>query len=181
MEAGVTGEPSLAGAVQTRFHRLAGYKPVGWSHQLPFEVAGTASLGGDYRVLRAGAGAARVEVVPGWSVGAGTLWTGATARVRARAGLGAGDAWTGRGARRGLSAWMEAGARGDAVARDLFLDGSTFRESHRVRRRPWVAQGEAAAAVRWRRVELEYRFVVRGREYEGADPHPYGSVRLRLW
>lgn len=180
VEAGFTGPATLAGEVQSTFHRLAGYRAVGWRNQLPFEPSAAVTIGGDYRVARE-VGRARVELVPGASVGAGTLWTGATARVRARAGFGAGDSWTGRGARRGWSGWMEAGARGDAVARDLFLDGTLFRPSHRVQRRPWVAQGEAAAAVRWKRVEVEYRFVVRGREYQEGRPHPYGSVRLRLW
>ena len=47
--------------------------------------------------------------------------------------------------------------------------------------RRWVAQGEAAFGIRYRRTELEYRFVLRGREYETQEkPHPYGSIRVRI-
>jgi hypothetical protein len=77
---------------------------------------------------------------------------------------------------------VEAGVRHEAVLRDLFLDGNTFggRDTG-VQRRTWVAQGEAAFGVRYGRAELEYRFVLRGREYgTQQEPHPYGSIRLRL-
>ncbi|HEX6910777.1 MAG TPA: hypothetical protein VF142_10280 [Longimicrobium sp.] len=51
----------------------------------------------------------------------------------------------------------------------------------RTRRRTWVAQGEAAFGVRWRRTEPEYRFVLRGGEYATQEtPHPFGSIRLRV-
>jgi hypothetical protein len=78
---------------------------------------------------------------------------------------------------------MEAGARQEAVLRDLFIDGNTFTErSPGLDRRTWVAQGEAAFGIRWRRTELEYRFVLRGREYETqTEPHPYGSIRVRTY
>lgn len=69
------------------------------------------------------------------------------------------------------------------MLRDLFLDGSTFGlRGVRVERRTWVAQGEAAFGIRGRGTELEYRFVLRGRDYATQDePHPYGSLALRLF
>ncbi|WP_420128347.1 lipid A deacylase LpxR family protein [Longimicrobium sp.] len=184
VEAGVTGPPSLAEPVQNAFHRLAGYQAqLGWKHQLGFEPGIIVSYGRESRVLAiGGGGAARVEVLPSWAVRAGNVRTGAEAGVRARLGWGAGDAWTGAGAARGVSGWVEAGARQEAVLRDLFIDGNTFaaRDSG-LNRRTWVAQGEAAFGIRYRRTELEYRFVLRGREYETqTKPHPYGSVRVRI-
>lgn len=114
---------------------------------------------------------------------AGNVRTGAEAGVRARLGFGAGDAWTGAGAARGVSGWMEAGARQEAVLRDLFIDGNTFAERDPgLDRRTWVAQGGRRSAFRVRRTELEYRFVLRGREYETqTEPHPYGSIRVRVY
>lgn len=184
VEAGVTGPPSLAEPVQNGLHRLAGYRrQLGWAHQLGFEPGVVVSYGREHRLVAIGdADARRLEVLPSWSVRAGNVRTGADAGVRARLGFGAGDAWTGRGAAGGWSGWMEAGGRQEAVLRDLFLDGNTFggRDAG-VRRRTWVAQGEAAFGIRRRRTELEYRFVVRGREYETQEePHPYGSIRLRI-
>jgi lipid A 3-O-deacylase len=185
MEAGVTGPPSLAEPVQNGLHRLAGYQPqLGWAHQLGFEPGFVASYGHEHRVVDVGAGdGRRLEVAPSWTVRAGNVRTGADVGLRARLGFRAGDAWTGRGAARGLSGWIEAGGRQEAVLRDLFLDGSTFggRDTG-VERRVWVAQGEAAFGVRYGGTELEYRFVLRGREYETQqEPHPYGSIRLRLY
>lgn len=185
IEAGVTGPPSLAEPVQRAFHGIAGYQAqLGWEHQLGFEPGVILSYGREHRLAAIGGeGRANLEVLPSWAVRAGNVRTGAEAAVRARLGFGAGDAWTGAGAARGVSGWMEAAARQEAVLRDLFIDGNTFaRRSPGLDRRTWVAQGEAAFGIRWRRTELEYRFVLRGREYETqTEPHPYGSLRIRLY
>ncbi|MBW3573089.1 MAG: lipid A deacylase LpxR family protein [Gemmatimonadetes bacterium] len=185
IEAGITGPPSLAEPVQRAFHRIAGYqKQLGWEHQLGFEPGVIVAYGQEHRLAAvAGEGRTKLEVLPSWGVRAGNVRTGAQAGVRARLGFGAGDAWTAAGAARGVSGWMEAGARQEAVLRDLFIDGNTFaRRSPRLRRRTWVAQGEAAFGMRWRRTELEYRFVLRGREYETqTEPHPYGSIVVRVY
>jgi lipid A 3-O-deacylase len=181
VEAGVTGPASLAEPVQKGLHRLAGYQPqLGWAHQLGFEPGLVVSYGREHRLVTAGAvEGTRMEVLPAWILRAGSVRTGAEAGVRARLGFGAGDVWAGRGAARGVSGWVEAGGRQEAVLRDLFLDGNTFAgRDTGVERRPWVAQGEAAFGIRYGRTELEYRFI--GREYETQrEPHPYGSIRLR--
>lgn len=184
VEAGVTGPPSLAEPVQNAFHRLAGYqKQLGWDHQLGFEPGVIVSYGRESRLMGIGGGATRLEVLPSWAVRAGNVRTGAEAGVRARLGIGAGDVWTGAGAAPRFSGWIEAGARREAVLRDLFIDGNTFASrGPGLDRRAWVAQGEAAFGVRYRRAELEYRFILRGREYETqTEPHPYGSIRIRVY
>jgi lipid A 3-O-deacylase len=184
IEAGVTGPPSLAEPVQSAFHRIAGYQEqFGWAHQLGFEPGAVVSYERESRLTALDRGRTRLEVLPSWAVRAGNVRTGAEAAVRARLGFGAGDAWTGAGAARGVSGWMEAGARQEAVLRDLFIDGNTFAwRDPGVDRRTWVAQGEAALGIRYRRTELEYRFVLRGREYETqTEPHPYGSIRIRVY
>jgi lipid A 3-O-deacylase len=184
LEAGITGPPSLAEPVQSAFHRIAGYQEqLGWEHQLGFEPGVIISYGRESRMAAMDNGRTRLEVLPSWIVRAGNVRTGAEAGVRARLGFGAGDAWTGVGGTRGVSGWLEAGARQEAVLRDLFIDGNTFAaRSPGLDRRTWVAQGEAAFGIRWRRTELEYRFVLRGREYETqTEPHPYGSIRIRVY
>lgn len=185
VEAGVTGPPSLAEPVQNAIHALAGYqRQLGWAHQLGFEPGIAASYGREHRVVAIGrASGPRLEVLPSWAVRAGNVRTGAEAGVRARGEFRTGDVWTGTGAARGVSGWVEAAVRQEAVVRDLFIDGNTFaRRSPGLERRTWVAQGEAAFGIRWRRTELEYRHVLRGREYETqAEPHPYGSIRIRLY
>ncbi|HEX2080079.1 MAG TPA: lipid A deacylase LpxR family protein [Longimicrobium sp.] len=184
VEAGVTGPPSLAEPVQAAIHRLGGYeRQLGWAHQLGFEPGVVASYGREHRLAAIGGRGMRLEVLPAWTVRAGNVRTGAEAGLRARLGFGAGDAWTGEGAARGVSGWIEAAGRQEAVLRDLFLDGGTFGgKGPAVEKRTWVAQGEAAFGIRRGRTELEYRFVLRGREYATQqEPHPWGSIRLRVY
>ena len=69
------------------------------------------------------------------------------------------------------------GYRQDAVLRSDFIDGRG--DSGRAERRGLVGQVEAGVGYRRRRFSVEYRHVVRGREYD-AQPgaHPYGSLAL---
>ena len=89
----------------------------------------------------------------------------------------------GAGGARGVSGSVEAAGRQEAVLRDLFLDGSTLgRARPAVEKRSWVAQGEAAFGIRWRRTAVEYRFVLPGGEdATQQEPHPWGSIRLRVY
>lgn len=81
----------------------------------------------------------------------------------------------------GRRAYVLAAAREEWVARNLFLDGSTFRDGPRVRKRPFVAQAEAGAGARIGRVGVEYRAVFRGSEYRSqASAHAWGSISITL-
>ena len=180
VEVGVTGPPSLAEPVQTELHRLAGYRPpLGWRNQLRFEPAAAVRYREERALLRFGE-RARVSgrLAPEWGAAAGTLWTGAHAGVGGRVGWGRGIDNGGSDAR---GAYLFGGARGEWVARNLFLDGNTFRGGPRVEKRPFVGEAEAGVGFRWRRFELRYRTVFRGREYRTQEePHRYGSVDLVL-
>jgi hypothetical protein len=162
-EAGVTGPPALAEPVQNAVHRLTNsQRQRGWANQLGFEpafvVRGRAEL-----PRRIGV----VEVRPYGEAGVGTLWDGVAAGARAEAG-----------GERGLRG--AAAVRGEAVARDLFIDGNTFATRIHAGRRTLVAQAEAAVGYRWRSWAAEYRVTARGREYAAqASPHLYGTVTLR--
>jgi lipid A 3-O-deacylase len=176
VEAGMTGAPSLAEPVQTTLHRLAGYrKPLGWRNQLGFEPALALRYDESRVLVRAGeASRFSARVAPEWGAAVGTLWTGAAAGVRARLGYGREIEVDGARAR---GVYLTGGVRGEWVARNLFLDGSTFRESPSVRKRPLVGEADAGLGVRHGRYELRYRTVFRGREYRTQSaPHRYGSI-----
>jgi hypothetical protein len=64
-----------------------------------------------------------------------------------------------------------------AVARDIFLDGNTFVHSHRVHKRPFVADLSLGAALYIHGLKLSYARVLRSQEFAGqTGHHSYGSV-----
>ena len=52
-----------------------------------------------------------------------------------------------------------------AVARDIFLDGNTFRTSHSVSKRPFVADAAIGVVFRYKAIALHVSHVVRSREF----------------
>ncbi len=67
------------------------------------------------------------------------------------------------------------------MGRDLFLDGSTFEDSHSVDSRPLVGDLLVGAAVTFGRMKLSYAQVFRTREFDGQrDGHEFGSVSLSI-
>ncbi|HEX2189448.1 MAG TPA: lipid A deacylase LpxR family protein [Longimicrobiaceae bacterium] len=165
VEVGTTGPAALGEPVQNGFHRLVGStRQEGWDHQLPWEpgvllryaAAWPRELGG--MLLR-----------PSAEAGVGTVWTGLAGGLSVR--LGAEE--------EGPKWHAEGRVRQEWVARNLFLDGSTFRESVRAERRDRVSEAAVGLGYGFARWGAEYSFVVRGREYEGqARPHGYGSLAL---
>ncbi|HRP96485.1 MAG TPA: DUF2219 family protein [Rhodocyclaceae bacterium] len=72
-----------------------------------------------------------------------------------------------------------------AVAYDFSLDGNLFRSSHRVSRRPWVAQAATGVSVQGilagHGVKLAVMRIYRTREFEGqSSNHAYGSIALSV-
>jgi lipid A 3-O-deacylase len=182
VEVGVTGPPSLAEAVQTGFHEVTGmWEPAGWEEQLGFEPAVAVRAGGARLVAEERAGGVRVlTLAPRVGVAVGNLLTGASAAVEARVGYGVPHPW-GRGAGREprVAVYATGAARGEWVLRNLFLDGSTFRESARVDKLPLVGEWEAALGVRAGDVVAAFRVVTRGREYHtGPAEHRFSGFVL---
>ena len=182
VELGVTGPPSLAEPVQTGLHRLAGYRPpLGWAHQIPFEP-GIVLRYREARAWTARGDRFAASISPRWGAAAGNVWTGADAGVRVAAGWRAlPDRPTSDENADRPGVYLFSGVRQEWVLRNLFLDGSTFRDSHHVDKRPFVPEAEIGVGTRIRRVEVQYRAVFRGREYRTQDePHRYGSITLSL-
>jgi lipid A 3-O-deacylase len=181
VQLGVTGPPSLAGALQTTWHHLAGfYPPRGWDQQLPFEPAFLVRYGQRALAAEASRHGVRIfELVPGWAAEAGTLRLAAEGQLTARAGFAVPHPWAHDAAAGPVSIYLLAGLQGDAVARDLFLDGDLWHATPHAERRPLVWERSLGAAARYRSLTLEYRAVTRGREYQAQpEPHTWGSFTL---
>jgi hypothetical protein len=174
---GLTGPPSLAEAAQTGFHRLAGFRqPVGWEHQLPTEVGIGIRAAQSWRIAPAGSAGRRVDLVPTVSAAAGTLRTAVAAGARARVGARLPHPWL-MSELASVAPYGFVGLEAEAVARDLFLDGTVFRPSVRVTHAGILAKWEWGGGVHFRRFCLEYRAVTRTREYvSGPRSRTFGSV-----
>lgn len=184
---GVTGAASLAEAAQKAIHRNFGFRPpVGWETQLPSEVAFAATYRGAYDVLRLQheRSGLRLMAAPVWTVRAGTLAIDAVAGLQLTAGLRAPSPWQSapniQGDRWGL--YVRAGASQAAVARNLFLDGSTFGTGgKRVPRNPWVGETELGVGIRAPIGLVEWRVHSRGREYRlQPRAHAYSTFSFAL-
>lgn len=177
---GITGPPSLAEKAHTAVHQtIANFRPrVGWTDQLPTEVAFAAHASHSWHVAPVGPAARFVDVVPTVSGTLGTLRTSAEAGVRVRLGAPLAHPWL-EDVRSEVAPYAFAGFRGEAVARDMFLDGTLFSDSPHTDHRPVFGELDAGLGVRMGRATLEFRMVRRSRQY-AASPSPvtYSSVAL---
>jgi lipid A 3-O-deacylase len=70
-------------------------------------------------------------------------------------------------------------AEGRAVARDIFLDGNTFSDSHSIDKEPLVGDLAAGISVNWKNTALTYSYVIRSKEFKGqAEEQVFGSLML---
>lgn len=78
-----------------------------------------------------------------------------------------------------LSWFVYAGVEGRAVARNIFLDGNSFRDSASVDKEHFVGDANAGIAFTWDDFRLSYGLTYRTREFKGQDDASlFGSVSL---
>jgi len=200
--AGVLGPAALGEEAQNFAHRLFGLDEAqGWDYQLGNEPVLNLAWERRYRV--------RVAHAPdGWGAdllgtgGAmlGNMLTQAQAGMQFRFGYrlpddfgytlirGAGNipptcqCW-GEGRRDDgrLGVQFFFGMSGNLVARNVTLDGNTFRDSRSVEKEPFFAGAEAGVALIYRRYQLGYAYVIWGREFENqSDNSGFGSLFLSV-
>jgi lipid A 3-O-deacylase len=185
LQLGVTGRPSLAGWAQTKLHKLGGFwEPEGWDDQLPAEPGAILGYTRSHLVGALDTGGTGIlDFVPYWKVQAGNIRTDASVGARARIGFGLDHPWRAASTRtpHKYSLFASAGLHQRVALRDIFLDGTTFKTSHSVEKRPFVSSFDVGFGVRARRLQLEYRVTSRSREYR-TEPggHTYSSIILQL-
>jgi hypothetical protein len=73
--------------------------------------------------------------------------------------------------------YLFAGANGEAVLRNITLDGNTFRHSPSVDKKPLVGDLTAGLALFFGRSRLSYTYVVRSKEFDGQKHFDqYGAI-----
>jgi hypothetical protein len=79
----------------------------------------------------------------------------------------------------GWSWYMFAGLDGRAVARNIFLDGNTFSDSHSVDKKPLVGDTTAGVAFTLGDYRLSYSLNARSKEFDGQDGESvFGAMTL---
>lgn len=195
LDVGVVGPASQADDVQTAWHDLIGVgRPQGWDHQLRNEPGVMLTLERQWETLfdLEAAGLA-VDLRPHVGGGLGNVFTylaaGGTVRFgrglpddsgppRIRPSLPGSTAFKPRGR---LGWYLFGGFEGRLVARNIFLDGNSFTDSHDVSRKPLVGDFQLGVAVTYGPVRLTYTHVFRTIEFDRqrrADR--FGAVSLSI-
>ena len=67
------------------------------------------------------------------------------------------------------------------VARNIFLDGNTFSDSHSVDKKLLVGSATAGLAVAWKGARIALTHVWRTKEFDGQDqPDRFGSLSVSV-
>ncbi|MGK2741557.1 lipid A deacylase LpxR family protein [Tepidicaulis sp. LMO-SS28] len=79
----------------------------------------------------------------------------------------------------GFDWYLFAGVEGRAVARDIFLDGNTFRDSPSVDKKNFVADFKLGAVAVVGRARVSFTHILRTREFHGQDkPDQFGGITI---
>ena len=175
---GVTGPPSLAQYTQEFAHSLSPHydRPIDWSHQLAFEPGFIATYEVDKLLTLLAVGPMAVQAIPSAAATAGNVFTRASGKLETRLGLDLPNPWLPIVNSEQPEIIASGAITGFAVARDLFLDGNTFRGGPRVGHEPVYLEREAGITVSYRRVSLGYRAVFDEKTYATGHAHAWGSL-----
>jgi hypothetical protein len=197
---GIVGPSSLAEETQRTVHRwINSREPKGWDHQLRNEPGLIIGWQRCWRLFRSGMGSGfEFDVIPRIGAVAGNVLTFAniggevrfgynlpfdfgTSFIRAGSGIEAPvDSMDPRLRPRenfGIHLFFDVDGR--AVARNIFLDGNTWKESHSVDRKRLVADLAVGLSILYKRIKLSYAHVYRTKEFDGQDKaQTFGSVTL---
>lgn len=198
---GIVGPLSFAEEAQVLVHQLRGLpKPKGWRHQLEnepaieivyertwraLELGSRRGLGFDL-LTRAGGALGNVAISASTGLEARVGWRVpvdfGTSLIRPSGDTNAPVVPGGSAVERsGVGIHLFASAAGRAVGRDIFLDGNTFADSHRVDKKHVVGDFAVGVSLLFHGLKLSYAQVLRTREFDGQeDGHRFGSLTLTL-
>lgn len=192
LNVGVVGPASLAEKTQAEIHRFTGSpQPKAWDTQLRNEPTVMLSYERQWRAwIGTGMDGWGMDVTPHVGGAVGNVFTQVSAGLTVRAGRDLPLDWgppriqpalPGSGVFRPRSdfGWyIFAGLDGRAVARDIFLDGNTFRDSRSADKRPFIGEVQVGGAVNiGRRFRLTYTHVFPTREFRGQEgTQDFGAI-----
>jgi len=189
---GVVGPASYADEVQNGWHEIIGVSRAnGWDHQLDNEPAVALFFERKWRPDPLEVGGFEADLIPHLGGSLGNVFTLANAGITFRIGENLKTdfgppqirpAFSGPGAVSPDTDWawyLFAGAQGNAVGRNIFLDGNTFSDSHSVDSKPFVGDFQFGAALVFEDVRIAATHVYRTREFEGqSQADRFGIISL---
>ncbi|MGQ9366843.1 lipid A deacylase LpxR family protein [Azospirillum sp. ST 5-10] len=196
IDVGMVGPASLAEPTQKLVHSIVpgATHPEGWHNQIDNEPGLILSYEHVWRGEPAPFGPLEVDLSPHAAGAAGNVLTYAGAGFTVRLGQNMGPPVGALVTRPTASipfqdadrpapfSWyVYASAEARAVARNIFLDGNTFRSSHSVDRIPLVGSAQVGLTARWGAVALSYAQSFTSPEFDEQDGiTAYGSIRLSV-
>ena len=193
---GVVGPSSKAGDVQNEFHQLIGSSlSNGWDNQLKDELGVFATYVRKTEYFTYLKNGLEYAWSPHRVMALGNVYTYAGAGLMFRIGqnlkndIGPPNISPGfPGAsffsanKEGKGWYIFAGAEGRGVFRNIFLDGNSFQESHRVEKNPWVLDFQYGIAYQHKNVRVAFSNVLRSKEFEGqGDNAAFGAINISFF
>lgn len=197
LDIGVVGPEALGENAQNGFHRLIDVpESQGWDHQLATEPTLQLSYTQKLRFLQLTNSSGRYfDFIPYFGASFGNVMIGTHAGLTARLGVdlpddfGAprlssanGEAIVNNTSLKSHSHWWAygfAGIKGNGILRNIFLDGNTFRDSHRVKKYPFTVETEFGYALQITNWSLSWRFITVSPEFEQRNNfNSYASISI---
>jgi len=192
---GIVGPASLAERTQKVVHKiLDSDEPMGWDTQLRNEPGLMLSWQRNWRAWVQGTLAGnQLDITPHLGATLGNVYTYANSGITIRYGdnlpidfgpprIQPGITGTSSFVPRpGFGWYLFAGIEGRAIARNIFLDGNSFRNSRSVDKKNFVGDVQFGAVVVWERVRLSYTHVLRTHEFDTQEKSDsFGSITLTV-
>ncbi len=185
VQLGVVGPAALGRQAQNDWHQIIGVpKALGWAYQLSNEPSLNITYERKWRISAAIVDGVRADIIPAVGATVGNALTygaaGATVRIghhldadygpaRIRPAVSGTEWFTCEDAcTHGLGWYVFVGVEGRLVARNVFLDGSSFTGSRSVQKKHAVADISGGVSVFWgTRVKLDLSLTRRTKEFAG--------------
>jgi hypothetical protein len=199
LQLGIVGPSALGEQAQNGIHRLFRIPTAkGWDSQIKDEPGANLVLSRQYRYNRpTGLDGVSVGVVPSFSLSLGNVSTYAAAGAMLRVGnaldadfgpprvrpASAGSVFYETSADAGFGWYLFAGVEGRVVARDITLDGNTWRDSPSVDREWLVGDFSAGVALTYADWRLTASYTARSQEFteqRGAAQFASFSIARRF-
>lgn len=195
MSVGMVGPASLAEQSQKFIHKVIGAaQPRGWDTQLHDEPGIVLTYQRSWRGLaKSPTAGTQLDLTPHIGAALGNVFTYANAGLTLRFGERLPNDFGPPRIQPGLPGGSDfapvsdfgwyafAGIEGRLVARNIFLDGNTFRDSRSVDKIPLVGDLQYGVVFDWSSIRVSYTHVLRGREYRtqnGRDD--FGALSLSV-